>query len=173
MKKACIISLTLLLVVLSSRSFAQTKDACVILTDAQINKILGCNMKQQGSGAVKGKYCKHTSADFKSEVVLQWYDWHSEKTAVDMQKLTYDGDKKDVASGKKAGGVYTAVKDFAEGGQYAFVATGEGDIYTNGNVTRLQFVIGAIQFTFDTQGMDKNKVVPKLKEIYAAIKNNK
>ena len=173
MKKMTTISLTALLSFAFLFSKAQApKEACALITDEQINKIIGCKVAQQGGVKVKGMYCKHTGADFKSEVAVQYYDWHSEKTASDMQKLNYDGDKKDIAGGKKAGGIYTAVKDLSDEGPYAYVATGDGDIYTNGNVVRIQFFVGAIQYTFDTKGIPMSKVLPKAKEICNTIRNN-
>ena len=173
MKKTTTITLTALLSVIFLFAKAQTpKDACSLISDAQINKIIGCHVSQQGNVKVNGKYCKHLSADAKIEVVVQYYDWHTASTAAQMQKMNYDGDRNDIAKGKKAGGIYTATKDFPEGGENAYIATGEGDLYTNGNVVRAQFFIGSIQYTFDTQGIDKNKVVAGLKEIYNTIKNN-
>ena len=173
MKKTTTIILTALLSVACVSSKAQiAKDACALITDEQIFKITGCKVTQQGNVKVNGKYCKHVSADFKSEVAFQYYDWHTEKTATDIQKRTYDDNKKDISQGKKAVGVYTSVKDISEGGPYAYVATGEGDVYTNGNVVRIQFLVGAIQYTFDTKGIPMSKVLSKAKEICSTIKNN-
>jgi hypothetical protein len=173
MKRSVTISLTTLLSVLCLLTKAQTpKDACSLIVDEQINKVIGCKVTQTGGSIMKGKYCTHKAADFKSEVTVQYYDWHTAKTAAEMQKMNYDENKKDIATGKKAVGVYTSIKDFPEGGQNAYIATGEGDLYSNGSVVRSQFFIGNIQYTFDTKGIDKNKVVSGMKEIYNIIRNN-
>jgi hypothetical protein len=148
------------------------KDACSLITDEQLNKILSCKVTQSGPSTVKGKHCVHKSADAKYDIVIEYYDWHNEKTAKDMMKRVYDQNKNDISANKKAVGIYTAFKDFPEGGQYAYVMTGDGDIYSNGNVVRLQYLAGNLQFTFDTRGLDKNKVLPKLKEILSMINSN-
>ena len=148
------------------------KDACALLTDAQINKIIGCTVKQAGAAIMKGARCSHKATDFKSEATLEYYDWHSVQTASDMLKLGYDDNKKNISAGKKAVGVYTTIKEFPEGGKYACIMTGPGDATTNGNMVRIQFLIGTTQVTFDTKGIDMGKVVPKAKEIYKAIIDN-
>ena len=165
----------MLFVFLSINTTAQVKkDACALLSDQQINTIIGCNVKQSGTAMIKGIRCLHKSADAKSDIVLEYYDWHSEKTASDMMKLNHDDSKKKVAENKKAIDIYTAFKDFPEAGSNALILTGEGNITTDGNVVRIQFLIGTVIITVDTRGIDKNKVVPKAKEIYnAIISNNK
>ncbi len=172
MKKTISI-LAILLSVGSIGAKAQLKkDACALLTDAQINKTLGCNVKQAEEAMMKGIRCVHKAADFKTEATLEYYDWHSAQTAADMLKLGFDENKKNITAGKKAVGVYTTIKEFTEGGKNACIMTGPGDITSNGNLVRIQFVLGTSIVTFDTKGIDMAKVAPKAKEIYKAIVDN-
>ena len=152
---------------------AQIKiDACSLLTDQQINTLLGCHLKQAGTAILKGARCSHKAADIKSELTIEYYDWHSVQTAADMMKLNHDDCKKKIALNKKAIDIYTAIKDFPEAGNNALIMTGEGSVYSNGNVVRIQFQVGKFIVTIDTGGIEMGKVVSKAKEIYNAIMAN-
>ena len=172
MRKSFSILLLLLSIYFQSAQAQLKKDACALLTDAQINKIIGCNVKQAGAAIMKGARCSHKAVDFKSEATLEFYDWHSEQTATDMLKLSFDDLKKRIATGQKTIGVYTTFKEFPEGGKNAYIVTGPGNETTNGNMVRIQFMLGTTIVTFDTQGIDMGKVVPKAREIYKAIMDN-
>ncbi len=173
MKKTTALLLVAILCSTSLFTRAQgTKDACLLISDEQINKIIGCKVKQSGPSILKGARCTHKAADFKSDITLEYYDWHAAKTAQDMIKMNFDLEKKNIAEKHLSGGIFTAFKDFSAGGQNAFIETGAGDLTTNGNVVRMQFLIGSVVFTFDTRGIDMNKVVPNLDKIYAIIKTN-
>jgi hypothetical protein len=160
-----------LLFITAHGAFAQGKDACSLISTVQVNSLIGCHMKD-GKSVIAGKRCGRTSEDATSAVTLEYYDWHKSKTALDMLKMSFDESSKNIKSGKKAVGIYTSIKSFPGGGQNALIMTGEGSEFTNGNVVRIQFVIGSINYTFDTQGIERNKVTAKAIEIFNIIKTN-
>lgn len=146
-------------------------DACKLISTEQINKVLGSKVGE-GVSTIQGKRCAHKSADNKSSASMEYYDWQTANSAAEMLKMTYDGNSKSIASGKKAVGIYTAIKPFPEAGPSAFIMTGDGDVMSGGNVVRIQFGMGSKTFTFDTQGLDKDKVAAKAAGIYSIIKGN-
>lgn len=163
-----------LLIVFTTQVYGQVNtNVCALITTEQIHNLFGCNVKDGTSTKTKNSArCQHVSSDGKKTVYLEYYDYGTGKAALGMMKMTYDYAEKDIQSGKKTGGVYTVMKPFAEGGPYAMVLTGEGSEYTNGNVVRLQFVLGSCKFVFNVEGTEMKKVVSKLGEVYTIIKNN-
>ncbi|WP_295799304.1 hypothetical protein [Mucilaginibacter sp.] len=163
---------TLMLALLLLTSVVQTKrDAATFITTAQINQLLGCDVKDAPS-KMGGKYCSRRSADNKTEVIVQYVDFYTVNGAASMLKSAYDGNTQSIAKGGVATGFYKDIKGFTEGGESAFYMTAPGDQYSPGNAVRTQFVLGTCMITFDTKGIERGKVIPKLGEIYKIIKGN-
>lgn len=160
-----------LLLLGNASAYAQeNKDVCDLITAEQINNILGGNLTGDSS-LDGGRYCIHRSPDGKIVVSLQYFDWHDEKKAETMLKITYDGNNENIFQGKKTDGIYTNIKPLFDSGQNVFVMTGE-DYATFSIAARIMFTLDGKVFTFSTQGIDKKKVLAKAQEIYAAIKKN-
>jgi hypothetical protein len=153
-------------------SMAQTKnDAATLITTDQINQLLG--VKVGDSKSIMGsKYCEHHSADFKSKVVVQYTAFSTSKAAADMLKMAYDENNKDITAGKKAVGIFTAIKTFSSAGPGAYYLTSPGNEYSPGHLVRLQFVLGTAMFSFETTGIEMDKVIAKLDDIFKIIKGN-
>lgn len=153
-------------------SIAQTKnDACTLITTDQINQLLGCKVGD-GKSMMAGKYCEHHSADFKIKVLIQYTTYSSNKMAGEMLKMAYDENNKTISQGKKAVGIYNTIKNFDKAGPMAYYMTSPGNDYSPGELVRLQFVLGNDMLTMDTTGIDIDKVIAKLAEVYKIIKGN-
>lgn len=166
-------TLTLLLLFVSwNNTYSQTKnDAATLITTAEINQLLGCNVND-GKSIMAGKYVSHRSADNKTEVVVQYNDFHTASTAATLLKNSHDNVFDMVAKGQKASGVYTDAKPADFAGVSAYYMTAPGSEFSPGYQVRLQFVLGQCMISVDTRGVDKEKVIPKLGEIYKIIKGN-
>lgn len=164
--------LLLFFFITSNISNAQkNNDACTLITTAQINQLIGCEVKD-GKGMMGNKYCVHKSGDSKVQVAIQYTNFSNNQAAASMLKLAHDENATNISQGKKAVGVYTVIKSFDGAGTGAYYMTSPGDVYTQGNLVRLQFVLGNALVSFDTTAIEMNKVVPKLAEIYKIIKGN-
>jgi hypothetical protein len=162
----------LLLFLVGNGAFAQTKsDAATLITTAQISQLFGVNVND-GKSIMSGKYISHRSADNKTEVIVQYTDFHTPAAAADMLKREHDGSFDLVAKGQKAAGIYTEAKPVDFAGASAFYMTSPGNDYSPGNQVRLQFVLGSCMLTFDTKGIAKEKVTAKLGDVYKIIKGN-
>jgi hypothetical protein len=153
-------------------SIAQTKnDACALITTDQINQLLGCKVGD-GKAMMAGKYCTHQSSDAKIKVVVQYTAFSSNASANSMLKMAYDENAKDIAGGKKAVGIFNTIKTFDIAGTGAYYMTSPGNEYSPGNLVRLQFVHGTAMLSAETTGIDMDKVIAKLPDVYKIIKGN-
>jgi len=161
-----------MLALLLIANVAQNKrDAATFITYAQINQLLGCDVKD-APGKMGGKYCSRRSADNKTEVIVQYIDFYTANGAASALKSVHEGNAQSIAKGGVATGNYKEIKAFADGGESAFYMTSPGNQYSPGNAIRTQFVLGTCMITVDTKGIDEGKVIPKLGEIYKIIKGN-
>jgi hypothetical protein len=164
--------LAMVLLITWNCSIAQTQnDACTLITTDQINQLLGCKVGD-GKAMMAGKYCEHHSTDFKIKVLIQYTGYSSAKMAGDMLKMAYDENSKAITQGQKAVGIYNTVKLFDAAGPMTYYMTSPGNEYSPGQLVRLQFVLGNAMLTVDTTGIDMDKVIAKLAEIYKIIKGN-
>ncbi len=89
-----------------------------------------------------------------------------------MLKMAYDENAKAITQGQKAVGIFNAIKSFDAAGPMAYYMTSPGNEYSPGQLVRLQFVVGNAMLIFDTTGIDIDKVIAKLAEVYKIIKGN-
>jgi hypothetical protein len=170
LRKVLCTFLLIISIVSSPLIYAQDKkDACELITTSQINRIIGCKVKE-GKAVMNGQHCGRRSADDKVSVSMEYYDWKTPGTALYIMKTIYDEDSKNIAQGKKAVGVYSTIELFSVAGDHALIMTGKAD--ANDDLVRIQFVIGRCNFTFDTQGIEKGLVVSKAEEIFDTIRTN-
>ena len=162
-----------LAIILSAESHAQGKlsDVRILASAASINEILGSNIVE-GPSSVKGTYSERKSADGAESAILQYVDFHDNKTAEMMLKMNLDGNKADLAQNKIITGIYETIAEFPKGGANASVMTGSGVNSAWKNLVRMQFALGSYLITFDTRGIPVGQVTPKLPAIFSLIKKN-
>ena len=157
--------------IIGSRLSAQTKipDACGLISTESLNSIFDIKLRD-GISTMKGSYCLRNTEDTKIEVVVQYVKFSTQKTAQSMLEMNLANNQSTIASHKKAVGIYDDIKVFPSAGESAHVMTGESQIYSPPDNSRLQFVLDSYLVTFDTRGILRATVSEKLPQIYAIIK---
>jgi len=75
----------ILFVVWNSGTAQQKTDAAHLITTAQINQLLGCDVND-GALIMHGKYCNHGSAGNKTGVIVQYVDFYTQQGAAYAKK---------------------------------------------------------------------------------------
>jgi len=153
--------------------FAQIKtvvDASKLISDVQISGLFGCKVKLKPP-TMKCN-CYHVSDDKKVAIAINATPFKDKDIANDMLKMNYTNCCRDISTKKKTIAVYDSIQPFPTGGENAHCLSGKGDKQNPGDVTRLQFVSGNTLITFDTKGVDRQKVFSNLFVIYAIMKSN-